>query len=315
MTREMMRENELLARIADAGARQGSRFPGVLVGPGDDCAVVDAGGTHALLKVDQLIVGRHVREDCPAPLVARKALARPLSDIAAMGGTPVGALVAAAFPAGTDQRLADALCDALFDAAGELGCPLVGGDVAIQPDRPGATLVLSVTCVGTCHRERGPVLRRGGRAGDGAYVTGAIGGSFDSTTGAGRHLTFTPRLREAAALCDALGQRLHAMIDVSDGLGIDAWRVARSSGVCIELDGAAVPLAPGVTDPARACGDGEDYELFFCASGPVPASVPGPRGQTPVTRIGRVVAGEGAALILRDGSRVDASRLGYEHRT
>ncbi len=287
-----MNESELLAHIY---ARSENGAPGVRVGPGDDCAVVELAGAPVLLTVDQLIEGRHYDAGAPLGAIAHKALARSVSDVAAMGGRPRFALATAALPAGFAG--ADDLFDHMHRAALALGCPLVGGDIAttIGP------ATLTTTLVGEPHATRGPVLRSGARAGDGVYVTGRLGGSYAS----GRHLAFTPRVAEAAALCDALGDDLHAMIDLSDGLGRDAGRVATASGVRMEIDAALVPLHEGVADALTAAGDGEDYELLFTASAEPPAGI--------ATRIGEVVAGSGAVMCLATGESVNISEIGWEH--
>jgi thiamine-monophosphate kinase len=162
--------------------------------------------------------------------------------------------------------------------------------------------------MGRPHATRGPVLRSGAKVGDGVYVTGAIGGSFEKRTGLGRHLTFEPRLAEAMALCDALGPRLHAMMDISDGLGADSARIAAASRVRIRLEAASLPKSPGITDWKNAASDGEDYELLFAATGAVPSTVAG----TPVTRIGAVDAGTGCVIVY-GGREIDVAGMGWEH--
>ena len=134
--------------------------------------------------------------------------------------------------------------------AERFGCPLIGGDIA----RVAGPTVLTCTVVGAAHPARGAVLRSGARVGDGVYLTGALGGSFAS----GRHLTFTPRVREAAELCDALGEDLTAMMDVSDGLGRDAARIGEASGACLEIEASAIPMHAGVPGWREAAGEGED---------------------------------------------------------
>lgn len=319
-----MGERELLRHIFGRSADLSEAFSHVQVGPGDDCAVIAApGGGSLLLKVDQLVEGRHFRPfpATPTDLIARKAIARAVSDIAAMGGTPLCALAAATLP--NPCPWADELFDHMARWARHWRCPLVGGDIATwgrtpetrrggQASRrrdedagPGG-LVLSVTVVGTPHAVRGPVLRSTARAGDGVYVTGPLGGSLDGATGLGRHLTFEPRLAEARTLCDTLGTDLHAMMDISDGLGIDAGRIAAASGVRLEIDAEAIPRAPGVKDWRQAASDGEDYELLFTA-GAAERSLP-----AFCTRIGRVVPGSGC-VIVDGGHEIDATGLGWEH--
>ncbi len=169
---------------------------------------------------------------------------------------------------------------------------------------PGSPMVLTVTVGGEPEAQRGPVTRDGARVGDEVYVTGRIGGSFAS----GRHLTFEPRVEQGRALVKTLGAGLHAMIDVSGGLGRDAGRIARASGVRVEIDAEKVPRHADARGTWFA--DGEDYELVFVvASG---TSVPSAIAGVELTRIGRVVAGEGCGLIEPGGVR-EIGHSGWEH--
>lgn len=302
----MIPESELLCRIYGRSAGVGAA-EGVVVGPGDDCAVVRTGAGDALLTVDQLVEGRHFLHlgDRPSDetigLIGRKAIARSVSDIGAMGGCARFALAAGALRDSFARE--DALFDALHSWASHWGCPLVGGDIA----RVAGPTVLSVTVVGEPHETRGPVLRAGARPGDGLYVTGAFGGSFES----GRHLTFEPRVREGRWLCDQLGDRLHAMMDVSDGLGRDAGRIAEASGVRIEIDARLVPRHADARGWRAALADGEDYELLFAAAGDVPGACP--KTGVPITRIGRVAPGAGCVVADDTGALHDAAVMGWDH--
>jgi thiamine-monophosphate kinase len=306
-----VRESELLHNIAQRSAGMTSGFPHVLLGPGDDCAAVRPPGGSMLLTVDQVIERRHFVPGTPLDLVARKAVARSISDLAAMGATPWCALATGALPAGFAPSDADALCVSIKKWAEHWLCPMVGGDLASMPDAA-SPLTLTVTAIGVAHPSGHVVTRAGARPGDHVYVTGALGGSFDRATGQGRHLTFEPRLRESAWLLDTFGARVHAMIDLSDGLGRDAGRIAQASGVRIELDAASIPRHPGVADWRSAAGDGEDYELLFCIDhdATVPETCP-PTG-TPLRRIGVVRDGRGCVVQTDTGSH-DAGDMGWDH--
>lgn len=296
-----MRESELLSHIY---ARSRGLPAPIHIGPGDDAAVLrfDPNGPPLLATVDQLNEGRHYDpESTPLELIARKAVARSVSDIAAMGGTPRCGLATGALRDGF--RGADQLFDAMARWANHWGCPLAGGDISFV-DGPS---VFTVTILGDVHARRGPVLRSGARPGDSVYVSGAVGGSLPS----GRHLTFEPRLREAAWLCDALGEDLHALIDLSDGLGRDAGRVAAASGVRIEIDSRSLPLGEGVTDLLDAIGDGEDYELLFATDGDVPPVCEATG--VPFRRIGSVQEGSGCVVLDESGEPIDAEMLGWDH--
>lgn len=342
-----MHENTLLAFIAEQVKQLP---PGVLVGPGDDCAVLEASAAVMLLTTDQLIELRHFVLAGTGPIgptggtassgkarsaragqltleqIARKAVARSVSDIAAMGGLPRWSLGTGALPRGMSDDHARTLTAAMHHWARHFGCPMVGGDLATI-DGP---MVLTVAVGGVPHARRGPVLRNGARPGDVLYVTGALGGSLAS----GRHASFEPRIAEAHALCTLLGLALHAMMDLSDGLGLDAHRMAKASGVTIELDSAALPIhadVPPSTSPSQdrwraALGDGEDYELLIAIdpTHPVPALCPATN--TPLTRVGRVrAAGDsnasgnrkaaraGTCTVLTPDGTLDASTMGWEH--
>jgi len=274
----------------------------VVVGPGDDCAVMkSAGGDLLLLTVDQLVEGRHFTAGTVLDLIARKAVARSVSDIAAMGGTPAWATATGVLP--KNYPHADALFDAMARWADHWRCPLVGGDIASHgsADHP---LTLTVTVGGSVPAGHRPVLRSGARPGDQLWLTGPVGNAFAS----GRHLTFEPRL-EQGRLASRDTSGVTAMIDLSDGLGRDADRVARASGVVIEIDASAIPLSPGTPDWRTGASEGEDHELLIVAANR--PDIPGLLGP-----IGTVTAATDAApgaFIREAQSRHPARDLGWDH--
>ncbi|MFG0283151.1 MAG: thiamine-phosphate kinase [Phycisphaerales bacterium JB039] len=302
-----MRESQLLSAIYEHSADLSGAFEQVQTGPGDDCAVLRTPhGDQLLVSVDQVIEGVHYSagRQPPLELIGRKAIARALSDIAAMGGRALGAVTAAALA--PEFARAEELFEHARKAAAWFGCPLVGGDIAIRP----GPLALTTTVLGVPGAARGPVLRSEACVGDVVYVTGELGGSFDPETGQGRHLTFDPRLSEGAWLAETLGDALGAMIDLSDGLGIDGGRVAAASEVALEIEAETIPHS-GV-GWRRALADGEDYELLFTVRPGVDVPRPTPGG-TMLTRIGRVIEGRGCFVIAPDGERIDAAQLGWNH--
>lgn len=309
----MLSEAALHERIYERSAGLASAFPRVGLGPGDDCAVV-YGASPAreglLVTVDQLVEGRHFTPETSVELIARKAIARSISDIAAMAGTPAWALAAAVLPRGYAH--APELFDACHRWGTHFGAPLVGGDIAVSP--PGTPLILSITVAGDPAPSRGPVTRSGAKPGDDVYVTGKIGGSLAS----GRHLTFEPRVAEGRFLAGSVLSDLHAMIDVSDGLGRDAARISAASKVRIELDARLIPLhverAEPVRDVLAACADGEDYELLFTAAPGVMHRILPPRALASMTRIGRVTEGQGCVLIGAGPAAIDLTDVGWDHR-
>ncbi len=307
-----MREFDLIQSIMAANI---ALPESVIIPPGDDMAALHVDGTTLLAAVDQIIDGRHVdlaRIDITC--AGRKAITRCLSDVAAMAGRPIAALASAALPADLSAERAEQLARAMRETAASFDCPLIGGDLAIHADAA-HPLLCSVTVL-ALPGPIAPVTRGGATAGEALYVTGELGGSLDAD-GGGHHLTFTPRIEAGLALAESLGDRLSAMIDLSDGLGRDAGHIAEMSGVDLEIEAERLPCRTGC-DTTAALGDGEDYELLFTAMGPVPATLPSGNGGTiPVTRIGTVLAPEGTPTVrLRVGDRLrDVSDLGFEHRS
>lgn len=233
----------------------------VHLGPGHDTAAVRVEGGVAVVTTDVLVDGVHFRlgEATPA-LIARKALAVNLSDLAAAAAVPLGFVVGGVFPHPADHRLFDALAEGFADAAGELGCPCIGGDTNVAR----GPLVLAVTAFGRSG-PLGVLSRSGAVVGMTLSVTGPLGGSLG-----GRHLRFTPRVAEAQALARAGVPA--AMMDLSDGLGVDLARLCRASGVGAVVDAEAIPIhadthaaaaASGESVLHHALGDGEDFELLL----------------------------------------------------
>jgi thiamine-monophosphate kinase len=227
---------------------------------GDDAAVLADG---QLLKTDVIVQGTHFELDwCSPEDVGWKALAVNLSDIAAMGGTPVAALVSLVVPPGPGG-LADRVMDGLASAAEHYACPVVGGDTATGP-----VLVVAVSVLGTEPAE-GAVLRSGARPGDVIMVTGDLGGAAAAlaaisagrydTPGIDRLRRPIPRLPQGAAV--AAGGAT-AMIDLSDGLATDLDHLCARSGCGAVLDEGAIPCAQGADIDTALLG-GDDYELLF----------------------------------------------------
>ncbi len=312
-----MREMDLLQRIYAGNA---GLPPGVTIRPGDDMGAVRIGGGEVLVTVDQVADGLHFRlGQTPIEKIGRKAMTRNLSDVAAMGALPVGAVAAACLPRDFGAERAEALFEAMRRTGAAYNCPLFGGDISIW-DHP---LVITVTVLA---EEAGvkPVLRRGAKVGDIVCVTGELGGSEEMIAGRAHHLDFEPRIKVARALASDPRQRPNAMIDLSDGLGRDLGHICEMSGVAAEVEVAALPVSPAAQSRAErtrkqvwehAVGDGEDYELCFTLSREAAERLPRLLEGATITRIGRIIAGEtGVTLVLPDGSRRSASGLGWEHR-
>jgi len=271
-------EDALVTRLTHNLPRNAS----LLVGPGDDCAVVGrrSNAVWTLLKTDCVIEGVHFTAETDFARVGWKALARNVSDIAAMGGEPQHALITVALPPGEDVAKVDALYAGLGRCARKFGIAIAGGETARSP----GPVFVSVALTGYVERGR-CVTRSGGKPGDVLFVTGRLGGSID-----GKHLDFMPRLKEGRWLTEHF--RLHAMMDLSDGLGADLPRLARASGCGFELG--EIPCAPGCSREA-ALSDGEDFELLFAVSPRQAARLESawPFRRLPLTRVGVLTANSG----------------------
>jgi thiamine-monophosphate kinase len=315
-----MGEFDILHHIYAANADLGAQ---VTVPPGDDMAAMRWSAGELLVAVDQCVDGVHVDVSrMSMAQIGRKAMLRSLSDIAAMAAQPMASLAAATLPRAMSDASACELADAMRESAREFNAPLIGGDLARHrhADHDGP-LVISVTVLAV-PGPVGAVLRSGALVGDGVYVTGELGATLDEDGGGrggrgGHHLTFTPRIDAALWLARQLGTRLHAMIDISDGLGRDAGHIARDSGVDVQLDACAIPRR-NECSVAHAVMDGEDYELCFTAAGEVPRLTP---AGVRITRVGSVVSavdrGDGGAWMInlkddevREMHVLDARRTG-----
>jgi len=221
--------------------------------PGDDCSVVDSGGDRLLLlKTDALVEGVHYEKSADPEAVGWKAVARVFSDFAAMGGVGERFMVTLALPGSTELAWVEGLYAGMGRCLREFGATLAGGETCRVPE--GSAAVVSVSATGSVKRGQ-VVLRSGGKAGDEIWVTGKLGGSL-----AGRHLSFSPRVKEGLWLAGHAG--VTAMMDLSDGLAKDLPRLAEASGCGFEILRDALPLNPGCTVD-QALGDGEDFELLF----------------------------------------------------
>ena len=222
-------------------------------GPGDDCAVVDRGGERLeLLKTDALVEGVHFLKEADARAVGWKALARVVSDFAAMGGVAERFLVTVALPGSMEVGWIEEFYRGMGDCMKEYGGELAGGETCSVPE--GSAAVISVAATGSVERGK-EVLRSGGKVGDEIWVTGRLGGSL-----AGKHLSFSPRVEEAQWLAEHF--RPTAMMDLSDGLAKDLGRLALASGCGFRLDTESIPATEGCS-VSEAVGDGEDFELLL----------------------------------------------------
>ncbi len=308
--------------------------PAVLVGIGDDAAVLRWTGGTLLATTDTLLEDVHFRRGTASLRdVGAKALAVNLSDIAAMGGEPRFALLALAAPPATPVADIDDLYTGLEEIAAAHGVTLVGGDTCAAPDR----LVLTLTVLGRV--DGAPLRRAGARPGDAILVTGTLGASAAGLATLERggltlspealgilhraHRRPTPRVREGQ-LIRASGAAT-AMIDLSDGLATDLGHLARESGVGATVWLAAVPIADATREAARVLGleawhwavsGGEDYELLFTAAPDraeaLAARVAADTG-TPVSVIGEVRALGDGVRFLDAAGRVVPVAAGFDH--
>lgn len=277
----------------------------VVVGPGDDCAIVDLDPQSKwlqLLKTDCIVESIHFDAETDPIQVGWKAICRVLSDIAAMGGEPQHALVTIAVDEGRCVRDVEGWYQGILKAAHEFGdFSIVGGETT---SLPGPDALISVAMTGRVGRKN-YATRCGARPGNKIVVTGKLGGSFSS----GRHLNFHPRLREGTWLMSQPEKiRPTAMMDLSDGLAKDLPRFAKLSGdLGYEIDLQSIPIHQDA-DLAAAVGEGEDYELLFT----VPEDSVDELNSQWNAELGEVVPLSVIGTMLEPGSRTSLEG-GWEH--
>lgn len=279
----------------------GSASPRPPFGIGDDCAVLPPSRRPQLITVDPVIFGRHFDASVPPRAVGEKLLKRNLSDIAAMGGRPVAAVLALTLDPRVDRAWLESFYRGLAVSARNYKVPIVGGDIA----QAEGIFSASLTLLGEATTRR-VVTRTGAKRGDALYVTGSLGRSLAT----GHHFRFTPRLAEGAWL--ARQKCVRAMMDVSDGLAKDLHALT-PRGTTPALVADAIPRRDNA-DLRAALTDGEDYELVFAIDGRVAeetftAAWSRAFPHTRLSRIGR--------LVRRRELPDDAVKLsdfhGYEH--
>lgn len=280
-----------------------------IIGIGDDAAVLNWGGSQMVLTTDTLCEGVHfLSNEQSLERIGRKALAVSLSDIAAMGATPVAALVSLTLPRNFGTAEAIRIVEGMRRLAEQFDVGIVGGDT----NRWNQGLVVGTTVVGACER---PWRLAGARPGDVLITTGPFGGSLS-----GHHLDFEPRCRIAGDL--ARSYPIGAATDVSDSFSIDLQAMCEASGVGAEVDLESFPITSACRqahpDPevalAHALSDGEDFELLLAVDPQVWEEIANaPAFCHRLHEIGRFTDDRGLWLVDRDGSRRELRISGYEH--
>jgi len=321
--------------IDDLAAVFRGEHPAVRTGIGDDCAVLEVDGATLLLTIDAFVEDIHFRREFASPRVlGSRAAAAALSDIAAMGGEATALLVTAALGPAWSPADAREIAAGIAARASAAGAAVIGGDTTSSP----GPLFLDIAVLGRIPPGGRAVRRVGAQVGDILAVTGTPGeaglglghlfGELSLTPDeaarvVARHLDPTPRLREGQLLAGCA--EVHAMIDISDGLGQDAGHLARAAGLAVVLDPDTLPCDPALVGlrtrapkdwTAAALGGGEDYELAMAMA---PAAVEEISARlldemgTRLTAVGRFESPvpNGPSVRLRDGTRADS--LGWEH--
>lgn len=302
---------EWLGRVCPAGVGPWS------LGVGDDAAILQPKAGHELVfTTDMVLEDSCFRLIEAGPRrVGRKALAVNLSDLAAMAAEPVGCLVSLALPKSASPDMAHEIMAGILELAQRHQCPVVGGDTNTWR----GPLAVGITAIGQAGVGQSK-QRSGARAGDWIMVTGPLGGSI-----LGHHLSFEPRLDAAQVLRH---HPIHALIDISDGLSLDLWRICRASQCGAILDVSKIPVASAAyreadlllagvragTPLEHALGDGEDFELLFAIA---PEDGTRLMRDWPETMAKPFLIGECAAepgLFLREGTTTRSlSPRGWEH--
>jgi thiamine-monophosphate kinase len=308
-----MNEFELIARLT----KNLPSNKNVLIGVGDDCAVLDLGIPEKLIlfKTDAVVENIHFTKKIVPEKIGRKALARCLSDIAAMAGTPTAALVTIGLPEKFEAQFIEKIYDGINSCAEKFGVAIVGGETTKNP----GGIFISIALLGTVARGK-QILRSGAKIGDAIFVTGELGGSL-----AEKHLEFEPRIAEASWLAENF--TIHSLMDLSDGLAGDLRHILHASKTGAEILKSAVPISrvaklkakeSSASKPAFAAAltDGEDFELLFTlASKDAVKLLDEWKKKFPKLKlscIGKIVAGEGILIRDKTGSHKFEAN-GYVH--
>ncbi len=289
-----MNEFEIIDRITQI-LGPAARADCVLVGPGDDAAIVSVPpGFELAVTTDTLVAGRHFPADAPGDLVGCRAMGVNLSDLAAMGAEPSFCVVSLTVPT-ADMAWIEACARGIAEYATRYGASIVGGNIARGP------LAVTITAHGVVPAGE-CLLRSGAKAGDTVFVSGTLGvGHAALLADDLRFYRVEPRID----LGQALRRSASAAIDISDGLLADLSHICRASGVGARLTLEAMPVAVGV-EPQTALTCGDDYELLFTASEL-------PDVDEPVTAIGEIVEGDGVAVLDRGRVLPMDKAKGYQH--
>lgn len=317
-------ERGLIERIRK---RIGPKSEDIVVGIGDDaCAVKAYSALLTLITTDAFVEGNHFDLSYFSfKEVGMKSMAASISDVAAMGGVPRYCVISLLCSPKISVEDVDGILDGIEESCDGYGVELVGGDAVGS-----ANLAISVTVIGEVETEN-VALRSGAKPGDSIFVTGDLGaseaGRLVLSKGIGlekdvrtyivkRHSSPTPRIKESREL--VLNHSIHSMIDISDGLSIDAGHIAEESGVRLVIATDSIPIcrqvhtvagASSVTALDMALYGGEDFELLFTGAELDLKEVSG----TPVTMIGRVEEGSGVFLISADGTETPLLPKGFKH--
>jgi thiamine-monophosphate kinase len=308
-----LNEFALIARIAESLPSNDQLVQGV----GDDCAVIDLGVPDRLIlfKADSIVEGVHFTAETSARKAGRKALARGLSDIAAMAGTPTACLITLALPGGFAEDWVLEFYEGLNSLARDFSVAVAGGETTRSP----AKIFVSIALIGTIPRGR-RLSRANAKPGDAIFVSGDLGGSI-----AAKHLDFVPRLEEARWLAKQFP--VHCMMDLSDGLAGDLRHILHASKVGAEILSSAIPISRAAKLQAKqessakppllaALTDGEDFELLFTVPAAQAVSVlDGWQKQFPATKlscIGKITPEPGLRIRDKQGIRELAAH-GFTH--
>jgi thiamine-monophosphate kinase len=326
----LMRDKSLFNNEADFIAwirrRTPQRVPGLTLGIGDDAALVTIPqGQELILTTDMSIEDVHFTPTLhPPQAVGHRALARSLSDIAAMGGTPCYVLISLAISRRTKRAWLEGFFEGLFALARRFGVAMIGGDTAVVT----GPMTADVIVAGLVPR-RQALRRSGARAGDQIYVSGRLGmaalglrllpsrGRIKKGVGkAALHAHLFPQPQCALGRFLSAHRLATAAMDLSDGLSIDLRRLCDSSGVGAILfaDRIPAPVIPDTTDALElALHGGEDYQLLFTVSAAKAANIPQHFGKIPLHCIGEIRASRAINLITPHGKTLPIEAHGYDH--